>query len=464
YTVSEATHEDYYTTFSGDCDENGQITLTPGETKVCNITNEEKPSKLIVNKAIINHGGSATYETFAPYKVGDTAVELGQEYTFDSGTYTVSEATHEDYYTTFSGDCDENGQITLTPGETKVCNITNEEKPSKLIVNKIVINNNGGTLTAEAFPLFVNGAPIISGSEKTLDSGAYIVSEIQQPGYMLVSYSGDCDENGQITLTPGETKVCNITNDDISPKLIVIKRVINDQGGKATASNFTIYVNGTNVSLSSFRGSENGTIVYLNPGTYNVWETNVSGYIASFSANCSGTISIGETKTCIVTNNDILLTSRSQGFWATHYEAASRVWLQIPPAQRIIGTHDMGNGPNISDVGEMEGSFWSNIAKKSNGAQRTQLDKARMALLQQLIAAMLNVQAFGTYGGDALISRGKAAFVSSNITAIQSATLELDAFNNAGDSYPFPPGFNPGKADPQTAKAVANYTFWDTLP
>ena len=36
-----------------------------------------------------------------------------------------------------------------------------------------------------------------------------------------------------------------------------------------------------------------------------VSETGPSGYTASYSADCSGTIAIGQTKTCTVTNDDI---------------------------------------------------------------------------------------------------------------------------------------------------------------
>ena len=40
----------------------------------------------------------------------------------------------------------------------------------------------------------------------------------------------------------GETKTCTVTNNDIAPKLIVIKHVINDNGGTAVAGDFTINV------------------------------------------------------------------------------------------------------------------------------------------------------------------------------------------------------------------------------
>ena len=40
-------------------------------------------------------------------------------------------------------------------------------------------------------------------------------------------------------------------------------------------------------------------------GIYAVTESGIAGYQASFSADCSGTIAVGETRTCVVTNNDI---------------------------------------------------------------------------------------------------------------------------------------------------------------
>ena len=34
-------------------------------------------------------------------------------------------------------------------------------------------------------------------------------------------------------------------------------------------------------------------------------ETGPAGYEASYSADCTGTIALGETKTCTVTNDDV---------------------------------------------------------------------------------------------------------------------------------------------------------------
>jgi hypothetical protein len=39
-------------------------------------------------------------------------------------------------------------------------------------------------------------------------------------------------------------------------------------------------------------------------GSYEVTETAVTGYTTTYSTDCKGTIALGETKTCTVTNND----------------------------------------------------------------------------------------------------------------------------------------------------------------
>ncbi|WKZ29124.1 MAG: hypothetical protein QY323_00175 [Patescibacteria group bacterium] len=86
--------------------------------------------------------------------------------------------------------------------------------------------------------------------------------------------------------------------------LIVIKDVVNDDAGTSVASDFTMNVTGTNVSTSSFPGSDTGTSITMDAGSYSVVETAASGYTASYSTDCTGTIASGETKTCVVTNND----------------------------------------------------------------------------------------------------------------------------------------------------------------
>src|SRR5207247_6827637 len=72
--------------------------------------------------------------------------------------------------------------------------------------------------------------------------------ETSDPGYTASAWGGDCAANGTITLAPGDNKTCTITNDDKAPKLILVKTVINDNGGTKTPSDFSLFVNGSPVT------------------------------------------------------------------------------------------------------------------------------------------------------------------------------------------------------------------------
>jgi len=106
----------------------------------------------------------------------------------------------------------------------------------------------------------------------------------------------DNDEDGKID------EGCTVKN---TGTLIVFKQVINNNDGEAGPDDFEMTVTGNSPSPDSFPGDIQGTIVTLNEGEYSVSESEQEGYIASFSEDCSDTISAGETKFCTVSNKDI---------------------------------------------------------------------------------------------------------------------------------------------------------------
>jgi hypothetical protein len=222
-----------------------------------------------------------------------------------------------------SGDSSTSGAVTIESGVTKTCTVTNSDQTpppttATLIVKKHVVNTHGGTKTAADFNLHVKsgvadvtGSPAVgseTGTSYTLAPGDYKVLEEAAPtGYVQTSIGDDCDSTGNVALAAGQTKTCTITNSDVAPTaatLIVIKHVINDNGGTRPAGDFNMNVTGTNVSQTSFSGDEAGTTITLAPGSYSVDEDTEPGYTKSLSQNCSGTIAAGETKTCTITNND----------------------------------------------------------------------------------------------------------------------------------------------------------------
>ena len=184
-----------------------------------------------------------------------------------------------------------------------------------LSVVKKVINSKGGSDTKKPsdFTITVTGnnpspstfSGSSSGTSVTLKSGSYKVTEDNSiPGY-TTSYSSGCSG----TAKGGVPIKCTITNQQNSPPhgsttfLSVIKKVINNNQGTKKPSDFTITVTGNKPSPSTFSGSSSGTSVTLKSGSYKVTETQgPSGYTASYSSDCSGSIDAGQNKQCTITN------------------------------------------------------------------------------------------------------------------------------------------------------------------
>jgi sugar lactone lactonase YvrE len=178
-----------------------------------------------------------------------------------------------------------------------------------LVVVDEVVNDNGGTATAGDWTMTVAGtspAPATfpgaaaPGTTVTLDPGSYSVSATGPAGY-TTTLSPTCAG----TVGPGETRTCTITHDDRPATLVVVVDVVNDDGGTAVASDWTVAVTGANPVPASFPGAAApGTAVTLDAGPYSVAQSGPTGYTASLSADCAGTAVIGQTRTCTIVNDD----------------------------------------------------------------------------------------------------------------------------------------------------------------
>ena len=241
--------DNYVSSIGGDCLADGSVSLAAGENKTCTITNTRKARLFVIKKVVNDNGGTAAPSDFtlsvnatdptpASFKGADTP---GVEVTLAPGAYSVAETGGPAGYTgSFSAAC--TGTIAL--GETKTCTVTNDDQPAKLIVKKIVINDDGGTKTAADFSFKVNNGSATAfeadgQNDLTVNAGNYTVTEPAAAGY-TTTYD-NCDN---VALANGETKTCTITNNDQPAKLIVKKIVINDNGGTKTAADFSFKVNG----------------------------------------------------------------------------------------------------------------------------------------------------------------------------------------------------------------------------
>lgn len=94
--------------------------------------------------------------------------------------------------------------------------------PTNLRVIKLVVNTGGGTAVASNFNVHVklsgtdvSGSPTVGtsvpGTSYALAAGTYVVSEDTNTGYG-VTFSGDCNSSGSVTLSAGDDKTCTIIN------------------------------------------------------------------------------------------------------------------------------------------------------------------------------------------------------------------------------------------------------------
>ncbi|HLD96221.1 MAG TPA: hypothetical protein VI794_00635 [Patescibacteria group bacterium] len=316
YTVSEDTLFGYApSTWGEDCDAQGNITLLPGESKTCTITNDDQPGTLIVKKIVVNdNGGDANGSDFyfqvnglepGPF-LDDGALK---EIPVPQGTYTVTEESADGYGTSY----DNCSEVFIPNGGSETCTVTNDDTAPTITLYKEVINLDGGTAGPNDFGLTIGDTAVTSGQTLEVDANTpYALNEAGLFGYAFVSLTGgeeredDCPSvlGGTVTLNEGENISCTITNDDIAPKLTVIKRVVNNSTGTKIASDFTLSIAATNPDPIAFFGNEGGTVIDLDAGQYEVTEEPVAGYTAFYSEDCVGDIKVGEEKTCTVTNND----------------------------------------------------------------------------------------------------------------------------------------------------------------
>ncbi|MFH0978040.1 MAG: ice-binding family protein [Candidatus Woesearchaeota archaeon] len=208
----------------------GAITLDANQiSNVCGANiNGTNITSLTVKKIVINDNGGTAHVSNFTLLINGSSVLSGIANVVAPGSYVVSEIGVSGYNGTITGDCSPSGMVTLTMGQNKTCTITNNDVPSppanspKLTVNKIVINDNGGTKNVSNFTLKVGSVIVVSGVQNTFIAGTYIVSEVLDPMYS-VSFGGACSINGRVVLHAGDVKTCTITNNDIpSPKPIPV--------------------------------------------------------------------------------------------------------------------------------------------------------------------------------------------------------------------------------------------------
>ncbi len=351
-----------------------------------------------------------------------------------------------------------------------------------------MVNDNGGTAVATDWTLTAAGTTGISGttpvdSGSTFSAGTYALSESGPANYTASAWVcvGGTQSGSNIALTIGQSATCTITNNDISPTITIVK---NTHG---TPTTFTFDIIGPTASTPSITpvgdpGTGTTGAIPVNAGSYTVDEqgppagwtltdlTCTAGSAGPLDSNgiptnWSFTLVLAQNVTCTFTDSAIL-TTRTQGFWATHTALANNVWNGTAglPGETPLGTDNLlCTGTAITattapGTNQLMGGFWSSVAKTSTGGKRSPLDQARMQMLQQYFAAVLNVHAFGS-GSEAMLATARTIYCGTDVNAIKGEIGVLGTFNTSGDSGVFSPG---ASATAQESKLEANIPFWDT--
>jgi hypothetical protein len=229
----------YTTTFGGDCNDLGVVTVAAETSAVCEITNSEKPlveASLTLTKVCVPANDPGRFQFKAD---GNPVAELscGQSTTVSqglapvrlaAGTHTVSEAgvpptNLSDYTTVISGDCAADGSITLAAAQSASCTFTNTRipPPTTLRVDKACVpagDDGHFNLTIDG-NVAGTGANVACGGTTgtvTVSPGSHKVGETAASGTDLGHYKvvigGACATDGTATLAAGQTAVCLITN------------------------------------------------------------------------------------------------------------------------------------------------------------------------------------------------------------------------------------------------------------
>ncbi len=267
------------------------VTLEPGDDVTCTFTNAADDATLSLSKIVVNDdGGDARYDQWELTAVGPTRmagagfvsddVEPGDYVLSESGTTPETRGYRESrWYCEERGELPD-GRITLEPGDTERCFITNNDIRPTLTLVKEVQNDDLGTASPQQWRLHAVGPTPISGFGKVtraVVAGEYELSESDGPGgYTLTSLTCDnvAGQVTSVTLVPGANVTCTFENDDDDPaRLTVVKEVDNAFGGDAQPNDWTLFVDGATARKG--RG-EIGN--WHHPGTYTLSESRRPGY------------------------------------------------------------------------------------------------------------------------------------------------------------------------------------------
>ena len=205
-----------------------------------------------------------------------------------------------------------------------------------LQLNKVVINNDGGTATFNDFSLSATAAgsqvAIIDGVDPALSYElgigtdvvaytTYILDESGPLGYNSLGWicDGGTRVGSTIRLRAGQDVSCTVINDDIrAPHLTLNNILINNDGGTATLADFDLQATSVDDWSTPILGPDPSALSWMGVGAdvdpevvYLLTESGPGGYtpsdwtcVGGYQDGNSIVLAAGEDAVCTITNND----------------------------------------------------------------------------------------------------------------------------------------------------------------
>jgi hypothetical protein len=379
---------------------------------------------LTVKKHVINdNGGNKIASNFTMTLTGQNNFagnESGTVFsTLTPGTYTVGELAQAGYSSVITGNCAVNGTITLAAGDNKTCTVTNDDIAPILHLRKLVTNDNGGTAANTAWTLIADGTgsndvsgitPVDSGA--SLKADTFALSETGPAGYTASAWTcvGGTQNGSSIILGLGETATCTITNDDVAPKLTLVKHLVTDGDPAETppnANQWTLSAAGP-TTITGATGTEEVTNVTVPAGSYELSESgSIAHYAQSGGWQCTGVGSQNGSQITLVPGNNAICTVTN---------------VYVPPGTITVVKNTVGGDGTFNFTSDQLGSFQITTTNGSNNHSFTNLEPGTYSITE-------GDQPEGWLLSSATCTDGNSSYEPSSI-ALASATTVICTFTN----------------------------------
>ncbi len=283
--------------------------------------------------------------------------------------------------------------------------------------------------------------PVVSGSTNAFNSGVHIVSETADPGYFK-TVGGDCAADGSVTLVPGTTKTCTVTNEEIV--LDAVPALDSPSASSITATSAVLGATVQSLGVPSVVTAR-GVCVGTSPNPS--WESGATCLAAGLSQEVPGTFTVSAAFLAPATTyhfRGFATNSTGTGYSIDSTfttEAAPVVPIVANPTVSSIGTTTVTLGaeivfPGVPSAIISRGTCWGTLpAPVTNcvaegGTTSGVFTQARSGFVPGVTYYFRGYATNGTgtgYSADSTFSTATQVF---SVTATNSANYRIDGVND----------------------------------